>query len=191
MKTFNYQTRGYEIRPAANGGVFIIEDGYGSLGEMRAVLGAFSTPADMIKWLVGQYGLSPQPQRSASLNHDLLERALGVLTHEAISAIESGCEFTSDGLFENAPVPGSCAPECVEHIETLLDLIRDIEAEAGPTEEPEPEWFADLVDRRWALTKLPEADAPAPSSSGIDDACPGDHQEVLDAIQSHNSGEDE
>lgn len=29
------------------------------------------------------------------------------------------------------------------------------------------------------------------TSSGTDDACPGEHQEVLDAIQSHNSGEDE
>lgn len=29
------------------------------------------------------------------------------------------------------------------------------------------------------------------ASACADDACPGEHQEVLDAIQSHNSGEDE
>lgn len=168
MNTFNDQTQGYEIRPAANGGVVVIADRNGPLGGIMPVLGAFTTPADMIDWLAVQYNLQPpsQPLRLTSLNHDLLERALGILTHEAISAIESGCEFTSDGLFENAPVPGSCAPECVEHIETLLDLIRDIEAEAGPTEDPEPDWFADLVDRRWALTTLAEADASAPSSTG-------------------------
>ncbi|MCA0338967.1 MAG: hypothetical protein LCH99_04470 [Proteobacteria bacterium] len=30
-----------------------------------------------------------------------------------------------------------------------------------------------------------------PTTFGTDEACPGEHQEVLDAIQSHNSGEDE
>lgn len=36
-----------------------------------------------------------------------------------------------------------------------------------------------------------EAGGSATLSSGTDEACPGEHQEVLDAIRSHNSGEDE
>lgn len=43
-----------------------------------------------------------------------------------------------------------------------------------------------------ALSSLRPAEVgSATSSSGTDDNCPGEHQEVLDAIQSHNSGEDE
>lgn len=148
--------RGYEIRSAENGGTVVIGDRHGLHGQIADVLGAFTTPADMIAWLAAQYGVAAPLVVLAEptygrLNHDLLERALAELTHEAVSAVETSCQLVSDGLFEIVPVPGTCRVECVEHIETLLDLIRDIESEIGPSERPEPDWFADLVDRRWSL----------------------------------------
>lgn len=169
MTTTQDQRRGYEIRAAENGGTVVIGDRHGLHGQIAEVLGAFTTPADMISWLARQYDVSlttvpnihPAEVKSG-LNHDLLERALAQLTHEAISAVETSHEFVSDGLFEIVPVPGTCPAECVEHIETLLDLIRDIESEIGPSETPDPDWFADLVDRRWSLT----GDASAPTTNG-------------------------
>ncbi len=44
-----------------------------------------------------------------------------------------------------------------------------------------------IADAALAATRS----ASATTASGTDDTCPGEHQEVLDAIQSHNSGEDE
>lgn len=166
--------RGYEIRPAENGGSVIIGDPRGLNGQIAGVLGAFTTPSDMLTWLAGQYNVTLAPvvltetsTGKAALNHDLLERALAQLTHEAMSAVETCCQLVSDGLFETVPVPGTCAAEGVEHIDTLLDLIRDIEAEIGPSEHAEPDWFADLVDRRWSLTN---AGTSTTSTKGSDHA---------------------
>lgn len=156
--------RGFEVRPAENGGTVIIGDRHGLHGQIAEVLGAFTTPADMISWLAARYEVPlipalsiEQTEGKSVLNHDLLERALTQLTHEAISAVETSCQLVSDGFFETVPVPETCPSECVEHIETLLDLIRDIESEIGPSERPEPDWFADLVDRRWPLTGVASA----------------------------------
>lgn len=91
----------------------------------------------------------PQP----ALNHDLLQRALAVLQHEAVSAVESCSSLEWDGL-DHVPLPGTCEPEGVDHIQHLLQLIRDIESEAGPSAEPTPKWFHELTDGKWSLTDV-------------------------------------
>jgi hypothetical protein len=86
------------------------------------------------------------------INHDLLERALPILIRGTKTLVECSCQLRKGRNFI-APIPGTCAPESVDEIETALQLIRDIESEIGPNEEPEVEWFADLIDRRWSLTR--------------------------------------
>jgi hypothetical protein len=50
---------------------------------------------------------------------------------------------------------------------------------------------ATKLDRVNRATLAATRSGSATTHSGTDDTCPGEHQEVLDAIQSHNSGEDE
>lgn len=89
---------------------------------------------------------------SKPLNHDLLERALPFLCCDAQCLVESSsCISQIDDDFY--PVPGSCSAECAEVIEPMLELIRDILSEVGPILPLKPDWFVDLIDRRWSLTK--------------------------------------
>lgn len=50
-------SREYVLKASANGGVVIMEVSR-DLGRFPEMIGAFTTPADMIKWLADQYGLT-------------------------------------------------------------------------------------------------------------------------------------
>lgn len=131
--------------------------------------------------------LTPTPERPRpALNHDLLERCLPLVICEAISTIESCSNLAWDGS-DHIPIMGACSPEGIRHAEPLLDLIREIESEIGPTESPEPDWFESLIDGQWKLSseiyatpRLPEIDAPTPQT--ICQTCDGTGKEGRHSI---------
>lgn len=49
--------RAFAVEPAKNGGLVVSERDFSSPGRMPDVIGAFSSPADMIRWLCEQYRL--------------------------------------------------------------------------------------------------------------------------------------
>lgn len=49
----------YFVKPSANGGVVI--ESVGETYKVNELVGAFTTPADMITWLAKQYGLNSHP----------------------------------------------------------------------------------------------------------------------------------
>lgn len=103
---------------------------------------------------------APKKRDKPALNHDLLERALPIVVNEAICTIE-GCSEIRANSDDFEPVPGTCDPEQIARVEDLLDLIREVEAEIGPTAEPEPQWFEGLLDKRWSLGAATAAEGSA------------------------------
>lgn len=80
--------REFELKPAANGGVVVFgqEQTYGSPLEM---LGAFSTPADMIRWLCEQYRI-PADVIFASGGVPIVNELVGERAGESIAPTDNG-----------------------------------------------------------------------------------------------------
>nr|WP_094462641.1 hypothetical protein [Pannonibacter phragmitetus] len=80
--------------------------------------------------------------------HMLLHRALIVLHDELEAMVECGCSMS----MEHTPIPGTCEPDMVPLIENHARLVRDIEAEIGPSPRPIQPWMDTLLQSRWSLT---------------------------------------
>jgi hypothetical protein len=54
--------REFEIKTAENGGCIVLDNYYVTPGQFPKMVGAFSTPADMIAWLAEQFGVKEVPE---------------------------------------------------------------------------------------------------------------------------------
>ncbi|QPC44494.1 hypothetical protein HW532_18405 [Kaustia mangrovi] len=84
---------------------------------------------------------------------ELIDRALEVIRGELEAMVEVICELRQDEHGQIVPVPGSATPDEARHGESLLQLVRDMEAVSGRfAEHQNPQWLDDLVDGKWSLS---------------------------------------